>query len=591
MNFILTISFRNLLRQRRRSILLGTAIAFGTAILVLANAFAHGISEVLFNDIVSVVAGHVSISFAKGGNTNNQVFSDGDRIRDIIKDRVPDLKRVDEAIGAFARAIGNGKADNVIMVGVETEPEGVLDEEDLKKLEQQFKIVDGSFEALGDSTIENPVGLAESKAKSLNVKYGDVLRVRFTDINGQTQAARLTVAMVFKPANVFMTAPIFLHVKNVKRLLGYGKHDVPQLNLIVYNPKKNAKKIADTLHAGLIPPLAVIDGELSINGKINPATLLALRTDSASRILIDSFVQYNARLEIDSLNRKKSVIISSQLAAVLGIEPGDTCGFTYHGKFPGESGTLKMIVSAVAEKGCGVDGNVVLVNEQLFYNTFYDVWPKSEVDSSGPFRPDTAIDYYAALGGEWLLLPRSNTTKDVVKQYREIAQKGWKAVVVSVGSMYETASMVLNLEYALNLITFICVLLLFFIILIGVINTLRMTIRERTREIGTVRAIGMQQSDVRNSYMVETGLLAFFSAITGTIIAFFAMWGLSGIKIDAGENPLSMILVDGHLFFAPTVSAVLFFVILIVGIALVTAFFPARRAARLSAADALRHFE
>jgi len=52
-----------------------------------------------------------------------------------------------------------------------------------------------------------------------------------------------------------------------------------------------------------------------------------------------------------------------------------------------------------------------------------------------------------------------------------------------------------------------------------------------------------------------------------------------------------MILVDGHLFFAPTVFAVLFFIILIVGIAVVTAYFPARRAARLSAADALRHFE
>jgi putative ABC transport system permease protein len=162
-----------------------------------------------------------------------------------------------------------------------------------------------------------------------------------------------------------------------------------------------------------------------------------------------------------------------------------------------------------------------------------------------------------------------------------------------VGSMYETASMVLNLEYALNLITFICVMLLFFIILIGVVNTLRMTIRERTREIGTVRAIGMQRVDVRNSFLIETGMLALISAAVGTMVAFAAMWGLSQITFKTGDNPnpLSMLLVDGHLFFAPTAGAIVFFVILIVGIAVVTAYFPARRAARLSAADALRHFE
>jgi ABC-type lipoprotein release transport system permease subunit len=591
MNFILTISLRNLFRQRRRSILLGTAIAFGTAILVLANAFSHGISEVLFNDIVSVVAGHASISFAKGGNTNNQVFHDGDRIRKIIKERVPEVKRVDEAIGVFARAIGNGKADNVIMVGVETDSNAAVDEKELKKLEQQFKILEGSFWSLNDSTVENPVGLAESKAKSLNVKHGDILRVRYSDIHGQTQAARLTVTMIFKPANVFMSAPIFLYVENVRRLLGYGPHDIPQLNLVVNNPRKNAKRIADTLHAGLHPPLAVIDGELMFHGKINSATLLSLRTDSASLALFDSVVIFSARTETDSINRKKSVVISSQLAAVLGVEPGDTCRFSFDGKFTDKQGTFKMIVTAVANRGCGIDGNVVLVNEKNFYDAFYDTWPKSTAATAGPFRPDTTLAYYKALGGEWLLLPRSNTTKDVVKQYREIAQKGWKAIVVSVGSMYETASMVLNLEYALNMITFVCVMLLFFIILIGVINTLRMTIRERTREIGTVRAIGMQQVDVRNSFLVETGMLAFISAVIGTVLAFTAMAVLSRIKWDLGENALSMILVDGHLFFAPTVFAVLFFIILIVGIAVVTAYFPARRAARLSAADALRHFE
>jgi ABC-type antimicrobial peptide transport system permease subunit len=77
---------------------------------------------------------------------------------------------------------------------------------------------------------------------------------------------------------------------------------------------------------------------------------------------------------------------------------------------------------------------------------------------------------------------------------------------------------VVQLEGALNLITLIAVLVLFFIILIGVVNTLRMTIRERTREIGTNRAIGMQAYDVRNTFLFETFFLAFFACITGILL-------------------------------------------------------------------------
>jgi ABC-type lipoprotein release transport system permease subunit len=562
---------------------------FGTAILVLANAFAHGISEVLFNEIVSYVSGHVSVSFTKGGNANNQVFHDGNRIRAIIAERVPAVKRIDEAMGVMARAVGNGKADNVIMVGMD--PFARVDEKEQKKLEKNFKVLEGKFTALADSSIENPVCIAQTKAKALNVKLNDVLRVRYTDIHGQTQAARLTVACIMQPSNVFMSVPVFLHIRTVRSLLGYGPNDIPQLYLMIDNPKRDAKRFADSLHAGLRPPLAVIDGQLRVHDSVYAATVLSLRTDSASLALTDSVMRFTSRIATDSANRKKTVIVPEEFAAMAGIIPGDTCEFSFDGKFANAQGRARFIVSAIAAKGCGLDGPVLLANEKEFYKAFYDVWPKSTAAGKGPFRPDTAMGMYKALGGEWLLVPRSKTTRDVMKIYREIAQKGWKAIVVDVGSMYETASMVLNLEYALNMITFICVMVLFFIILIGVVNTLRMTIRERTREIGTVRAIGMQRVDVRNSFLIETGLLALISALTGTIVAFAAMFGLSQLTFKVETNPLGMLLVEGHLFFAPAPAAVVFFIVLITGIAVVTACFPARRAAKLSAAEALRHFE
>ncbi len=177
------------------------------------------------------------------------------------------------------------------------------------------------------------------------------------------------------------------------------------------------------------------------------------------------------------------------------------------------------------------------------------------------------------------------------KQTKEITRLRTHAFTVNVQSMYESASMVVNLEHALNLITVGAVMVLFFIILIGVVNTLRMTIRERTREIGTMRSIGMQKNDVRNSFLFETFFLTLFSTLIGAAVAFGIMGLLQFVKINAQDNPLGMLLVDGHLNFAPTVGGTVWSIVLILIIAVATAYFPARRAANMSAAAAFRHYE
>ena len=59
MNVILKISLRNLLRQKRRNLLLGSGIAFGMCLLVLANAFSHGISDILLNKMIVYMTGHM----------------------------------------------------------------------------------------------------------------------------------------------------------------------------------------------------------------------------------------------------------------------------------------------------------------------------------------------------------------------------------------------------------------------------------------------------------------------------------------------------------------------------------------------------
>jgi|WetSurMetagenome_2_1015567.scaffolds.fasta_scaffold00724_14 ABC-type lipoprotein release transport system permease subunit len=589
MNPIVTIALRNLLRQKRRNILLGTAIAFGMMILMLANSFSHGISDVIFNKILKYTSGHISVSFSRHGNFYRMIFKDGDRMKDIVRAKIPDLASMQEAIGIMARVVGNGANDNVIMVGMDPNAGGT--EKDKQEAAENFKMLQGSFYDINRTDVENPVLIAESKAKSLNIKLNDILRVRYQDVNGQNQAGRLTVVGIFKPANVFMATPIFLHLRDLKKLGGYGPHDIGQMYIMLKtDPRKNAKRYADTLHAALEPTLAAVAGTLRFRADTAPVVAVGYKNDSLLRkTLADSFAA-SAAMHGEPF-AKDGVALDSTVAAVLGARPGDTCVLSYAPKYDSVPFEERLPVTELVRRPRSVRGGFVLVNEKRFYHFYYDHWPRPLGRDEASTLPEKGSPLYAALAPEWMLLKRTYTTQEAQKQTKEISKLRTNAFTVKVQSMYESASMVVNLEVALNLVTLVAVMVLFFIILIGVVNTLRMTIRERTREIGTVRAIGMQKNDVRNSFVLETFFLTLFAVAGGIVAAFVVMAALSLIKINTQDNPMGMLLVNGHLNFAPTVLATVGYTVLILLIAAVTAYFPARRAANLSAAAAFRHYE
>lgn len=64
------------------------------------------------------------------------------------------------------------------------------------------------------------------------------------------------------------------------------------------------------------------------------------------------------------------------------------------------------------------------------------------------------------------------------------------------------------------------------IAVLGIINTLALSVVERTREIGMLRAIGMLRSQVRRSIYLESVLIAIFGAILGVVLGTVIGWAL-----------------------------------------------------------------
>ena len=129
-------------------------------------------------------------------------------------------------------------------------------------------------------------------------------------------------------------------------------------------------------------------------------------------------------------------------------------------------------------------------------------------------------------------------------------------------------SSILNILYVLLALSVI-------VSLFGIVNTLVLTVFERTREIGMLRAIGMTRRQVRRMIRHESVITALIGGVLGIVL---------GIVLGA----LLVARVDFIQFSLPVKSLLIFAVMTIV-VGILAAIFPARRAARLNVLEALQY--
>ena len=136
-------------------------------------------------------------------------------------------------------------------------------------------------------------------------------------------------------------------------------------------------------------------------------------------------------------------------------------------------------------------------------------------------------------------------------------------------SQVSTVNQLLGLVYALLGLAVI-------IALIGIVNTLMLSVFERTREIGLLRAVGMRRRQVRVMIRSEAVILAIFGAIVGIVIG-----TALGLALVASLRQ------QGITDTAVPVTSLLIFLLLAALLGLVAASWPARRAARLDVLAAI----
>jgi ABC-type lipoprotein release transport system permease subunit len=552
-------------------------------ILVVTTSFTNGLTDIIFNKLMVYMTGHISISPMESTSRLVRVIRDEPRIINLIKENVDGVKQIDEEVMAFGRAI-NKNANKTTLLFI-----AGLDEKSEDSGSSDFTMESGNFEDIYKKTLFPGIVIFANTAKELNVKLNDVIQVKFATIYGQPQAPSFQIVGIIHSENMFMDMTGLADIKVIREFVNLKPNESQGLNVIVNYPG-DAKKIAqeaDKLYAALAPQIAGINATLSSRGAKAQADVFAIRvkSDTDAKALAKQNLEFIAG-SVDELAKDKyNVVLSEKLAAALGVGVGQPVNFTYSPKYQGDDVNKDLKVVGVFKSPAGFKDATAFAHDGLFYENYYWNLPKTPASLSA----DTPLG--KALLGEWELMPRSKDTESNQKKVQELLRTRWDGTKLNVGTMYELASAVIDLQRGLNMISVIAVMILFVVILIGVMNTMRMTIRERTREIGTNRAIGMQRGDVRAVFVYEILYLAIFSCLVGLLLGFGLILLISSITVDLSTSAFSMFLVKSHFYFVPTVDAIVSCFLTIIFIAFIIAFFTARRAAKMRAADALRHYE
>ncbi|MFB7636138.1 ABC transporter permease [Streptomyces sp. NPDC056149] len=115
------------------------------------------------------------------------------------------------------------------------------------------------------------------------------------------------------------------------------------------------------------------------------------------------------------------------------------------------------------------------------------------------------------------------------------------------------------------------------IAVVGVVNTLAMSVFERTREIGMLRAIGLARSGIKQMVRLESVVISLFGAVLGIGLGIFLAWA-GGSLVGSSFPTYSMVLPWGRL-------GLFLLIALVVGV--LAALWPARRAGRLNMLEAV----
>ncbi|MEJ5254541.1 MAG: FtsX-like permease family protein [Acidimicrobiales bacterium] len=245
-----------------------------------------------------------------------------------------------------------------------------------------------------------------------------------------------------------------------------------------------------------------------------------------------------------SITDARGVLISEDAARELGVSAGDTITVVFQ-----ETGPVQLPVLAVYGDAAVVGDWVI--DSATYRENFTD-------------QTDVMVIARTAPG----------VSRQEARAAIEAAVADYPQLKIEDSSQF-VGSQASQLDQLLAVIT-VFLLLAVFIAVIGIVTTLALSVFERTRELGLLRAVGMLRPQVRRMIRLEAVIIAVFGALLGVTVG--VIFGVV-LSVAIPDNVISTITVP--------VGWLAMFVVLAAGLGVLAALYPAWRAGRLNVLEAI----
>lgn len=307
-------------------------------------------------------------------------------------------------------------------------------------------------------------------------------------------------------------------------------------------------------------------------------------------VLLDG--SFENMLQRNADGRRNGIILTERIADRLNVQVQDRVIVRME-TLDGQQNVGEFSVAAISYDP-GLFGQLSAYADLDYVNELLLV-PEGSYQTLGIFLEDLSLieervdPFYNELAERVQVFDRNEGEEEnaVAQIFSEDEDDSWTGTRYRVYTLNDILSEVDQIVDLLNGAALVILLVLFVIIMVGITNTFRMIMYERIKEIGTMRALGMQRSRVLASFLLEAAFLALGGVIAGLLIASLIMLILSQINLGL-DSPIFILLKNGYFTFKLLPLQVLLNTGIVAGLTVLAAYFPSRKAALLEPVDALR---
>ena len=292
---------------------------------------------------------------------------------------------------------------------------------------------------------------------------------------------------------------------------------------------------------------------------------------------------------LDGLAAPRSALIFASQARRLGVGVGDYITITAP-TGSGRTNSIDVTVAAVArDMGFMSNWSIFVPSADVheLYETADDTTSVLMLYLEDPSRASEVMGQLREVYAKAGYTVMDHQPQPFFFKFESVAGEDWTGQKLDLTVWTDEVTYIEWVSTAIDAITAILVGILMAIIAVGIMNAMWMSVRRRTTEIGTARAIGMTRRGVLLMFVSEALMLGFFATVLGGVLGVAVASGLDAAGVVLPYMLQAILMSETlHLVIDPgqVVTAVVVFTI-ITGLAAIS---PAMRAARMQPVTAIQ---